>query len=622
MLIRHKMVLNTALALVSVLAMLVLQWFSSQQQENLQQTKTSLITIELELAALQALERDFFMHPNQALGDEHRQHRQLLQQELGLMMQLFSDYSISDNTLFRLSQQLQQYYQLMDQAVIMREQIGFTPKLGLYGKLREAVHQVEQSLAAGNNDTLMVLMLQLRRHEKDFMLRSSLSYFNQFEQTLLAFKQALVAADLPEAHRAEIQQYIQAYQADFSGLVMAQQALGLAPDSGLFGELAGITEQAEAEFNRLQQETDVAMAAVSAFYLNLTLGLFGLIVSLLVAGAFIITRSIITPLDHISRVMTEVEVARDLSVRTRLDSHDELSAMGQHFNGMLDSIEVLILDVESAIKMINGSSVNLAKDASKTAEDVAQQMHETDMVATAITEMGATIEEIANTTLHAANRAGVTEKNAEQGRQVVELSMTQMSQLAGSMDQASAVLTRLNKESQSVEQVLDVITAIADQTNLLALNAAIEAARAGEQGRGFAVVADEVRNLAKKTQHSTSEIAGIIQALQHSAATAVSMMQQAQNEVEVNVATSAKAADLLSEINRNVSEIMAMNSQLAAAVEQQSAVAAEVNQNVVVIRDTSVSCSDTASSSASHSAELVIQVDALQLALATFRRTS
>ncbi len=250
---------------------------------------------------------------------------------------------------------------------------------------------------------------------------------------------------------------------------------------------------------------------------------------------------------------------------------------------------------------------------------MSKQLNETDMVATAITEMGATIDEIAKNTELAAGKAEQTHHNAQEGQIGVEDTISKIQSLAQQLDDSANVVAELEKDSQTIGSVLDVIRGIAEQTNLLALNAAIEAARAGEQGRGFAVVADEVRSLAMRTQESTEEIASIIQTLQSRTHSIVDIMEQSQKQGGESAQQAASAGTLLAQINADVTNIMDMSTQIAAAIEEQSMVAAEVNKNVVVIRDIAEESAQAAEENATASDEVRHRADYLHQAVSQFK---
>lgn len=214
-----------------------------------------------------------------------------------------------------------------------------------------------------------------------------------------------------------------------------------------------------------------------------------------------------------------------------------------------------------------------------------EQQAETDQIATAVNQMVASIQEVASNAQHAADAAGRADTETASGQRLVAHTSQSITALEGEIRQAAQVIHELEGQSNEISKVLDVIRGIAEQTNLLALNAAIEAARAGEQGRGFAVVADEVRSLAARTQQSTTDIQSMISALQERAQSAVTVMEQSSRQAHTSVAHAEEAATALDGIGQRVNEITDMNAQIATAVEQQGAVSEDINRSIINIRD-------------------------------------
>ncbi len=273
----------------------------------------------------------------------------------------------------------------------------------------------------------------------------------------------------------------------------------------------------------------------------------------------------------------------DLTVQVNLDSHDEMSQIADRFNAMAEKFNALIQQIISAATQLATASEEVSSVATESASNVERQRHETDQVATAINEMTATVQEVANNASSAAGAAANADNEARGGKSVVENTSQVIAQLASEIENASSVITEVEQDSESIGGVLDVIKGIAEQTNLLALNAAIEAARAGEQGRGFAVVADEVRTLASRTQESASEIETMIDKLQSGAHNAVEVMVKSSEQAQAGVEQANEAAESLNAITRAVETITEMNTQIASAAEEQSAVSEEINKNVTSI---------------------------------------
>lgn len=304
------------------------------------------------------------------------------------------------------------------------------------------------------------------------------------------------------------------------------------------------------------------------------------------AVAFFLIRNIVGSISGVSQRLRDIASGGgDLTVQLKVASHDEVGELAQNFNAFVAKIRDTVSKVADSAGHLDAASKRVLAVTAETGEGVRRQRNEVDQVAAAITEMAATAQEVARSTGQAADATNQATSDAAGGRQVVGGVIQAIDQLAAEVQQATSVINQLGQDSERIGRVLDVIRDIAEQTNLLALNAAIEAARAGEQGRGFAVVADEVRTLAQRTQDSTTEIRDIIERLQGGAREAVKVMEQGRKQAEVSVDRAARAGESLGAITRAVSTIADMNTQVASAAEEQSAVAEEINRNVITIRE-------------------------------------
>lgn len=352
---------------------------------------------------------------------------------------------------------------------------------------------------------------------------------------------------------------------------------------------------------------------------RISLGIFALIIILVVLLVTLIARSIQKPIQQASADLARIRNEKDFTLRLTLSGKDEIAVLGQDVNTLLSDIQTLVKSVNHSLETLDTVTEQLANAAAGSATLMREQQSETDMVATAVTEMGATIQEIASNTEMTANTANTTNLNAQQGQQQVSDSVDFVKALAARLQDASQSAAELEQDSINIGSVLDVIRAIAEQTNLLALNAAIEAARAGEQGRGFAVVADEVRTLAQRTQQSTRQIEAIIQTLQQRTKGIAITMQECRDNGIQSADQASTAKELLQQITANVSNIMDMTTQIAAAIEEQSLVAAEVNRNVVKIRDMSEETAGTARQTNQLSEMVAGQARELRMEVEKFR---
>ena len=310
----------------------------------------------------------------------------------------------------------------------------------------------------------------------------------------------------------------------------------------------------------------------------------------------------------------------DFSDRVDVAKTDnEIDQMFKAYNSMLIHVGEMIGGVHRVSKMITKDSEKVLETLKSTEQSVQQQHREIDQVATAMNEMTATVQDVARNTVRAADAAEQANQLAESGQVIVQKTMRSIETMAGKVREASDVMNKLDNDSQAVGQVLSVITAVAEQTNLLALNAAIEAARAGEQGRGFAVVADEVRTLAQRTRQSTEEISSIIDHLQKQAQEAVSVINSTHDQADETVGRASEASETLGRIVDAVVTITDMNNQIATAAEQQSHVAAEVDRNITNI-STGAEAAHAAVEEATDSADdICIEVEQMYTMMSKFK---
>ena len=321
---------------------------------------------------------------------------------------------------------------------------------------------------------------------------------------------------------------------------------------------------------------------------------------------FIVSKRVIThPLQRLREGIESVERDSDLSRRVDLRSADEIGAVANAFNSMLKKVHDSIAQVSKASHELAEVSTRVSSVSEETVEGVMEQRSETDQVATAMNEMTATVQEVAQNASQTAEASQNADQAAKEGAYIATEAMGGIESLMNEIRRASEVIQRLDNKSNDIGSVLDVIRGIAEQTNLLALNAAIEAARAGEHGRGFAVVADEVRTLASRAHESTQEIHEMIEGLQGGAKEAVQAMEHASEGAQSGSEQVEQAAEQLAAIAGEVGSITDMNTQIATAAEEQSKVADEINRNVTTISEIADKTSEGAKQTSQVSEDLV-----------------
>ena len=366
-----------------------------------------------------------------------------------------------------------------------------------------------------------------------------------------------------------------------------------------------LTKQSEASYEQ-------------AKLLSTTVGALTLLFVVIVA--WLLIRQIRNP------VMTLLEQTRQVAagnLTSQLDmkqfSHDELGKLAQGFNEMQSNLRMLVNEVSGSVVQLGAAAEEISAVAQQSANNMGAQQHELNQLATAMNEMQATVQEVARNTNDAASAATSASDTAAQGSETVNDSIGRIEKVATAIEETALVIRQLGDDSRNIGMVLEVIQGIAEQTNLLALNAAIEAARAGEQGRGFAVVADEVRTLAKRTQDSTSQINHIISELQQRANEAGVTMQQSQDMMSETVHTAREAGASIAEISSSVNSISHMNIQIATATEEQGAVSEELNRNVVNISNASEEVATGAKQMAQACNDLNLLATQLQEVVRKFR---
>ncbi len=404
----------------------------------------------------------------------------------------------------------------------------------------------------------------------------------------------------------QFQQQQQGFIDAVNGLVGVERRIDTAAET-IAGSIDTLVSRQQASMHRDSNAAKMIILAVTLAALVMG-GLF----------AWLITRGIVNPLKLL--VLQANRIADgDLSLDIRHRRKDELGELMDCMQAMTLNLRHLVGELDQSASHIASSAQELSAVSEQSRSGVNQQRLELEQVSTAMNEMAATVQEVARHAETAFGSARSADSDASAGDHKVGLTISRINSLADEIRHSLETIHQLESESLNIGSILDVIKGVAEQTNLLALNAAIEAARAGEHGRGFAVVADEVRALAKRTQQATAQIEALIQGLQSKAQESVIMMDRSTTMASETVAVANEAGASIHAITRSVSDIQQMNSQIATASEQQSSVAEEINRSVFSIREVSEHSAAATEQTAASSSELARQSAELQRLIGRFR---
>ena len=420
----------------------------------------------------------------------------------------------------------------------------------------------------------------------------------RYSAYLQANGEPLLGATIPENKVNIIEK---SYEINVNGENLGSVLLGISRE-GVDNLISESDKRIEQEVTKVKSAGDIAINK----YVWLMTGALVMTTLVLAAGVFFLFKILVVrpTVETTKRIHELATGGGDLTARLPINQNDEIGNLRQSVNDFIQHLQNMITIIVVDVEKLAVESSQLRASGNELSQVADTQSDESNQVATSVTEMSASVHEVARNSNAAADKTEHATKLASNGRVIVDETASTIRKLASEVEDAAVVIKQLANDSNDIGSVLDVIRGIAEQTNLLALNAAIEAARAGEQGRGFAVVADEVRTLASRTQQSTQEIQDMIQRVQTSATNAVDAMDTGCTQAQLTVEKAAEADNALQEIGQTIEAINSMNSQIATAAVEQTAVSEEINRNIESINSSSEKTARGATQVASASDQL------------------
>jgi methyl-accepting chemotaxis protein len=407
--------------------------------------------------------------------------------------------------------------------------------------------------------------------------------------------------------------------ASSQAFINQSKVIGLKYNEGLLGDTRNLSHTVEKQFKAFVQALDEQSQATKDQLATLKMVMTALVVLIIFGFIFQISRSINQQVASLRVAIQEIASTNNVSLRANLTRNDELSEIGNYFNMLLDKFEGLISGTQSKSSALSGSTSNMHGELQNVMEQFHVQANHTSMMATSVQEMVSTINEISESTAVAVEGVQQASVNAQNGRKVVETTVNNIDQLSSILGSSQESINSLNNHVDKIGDAVNIIQEIAEQTNLLALNAAIEAARAGEQGRGFAVVADEVRALASRTHQSTEEITKVVTAIQSQMSEVVTNIDQCNDQGAQTLEASQTLDSSLSQIIDDMTNIQANSERIASAIEEQGIVMNQVSDSITELNTISEGNMGSAQQCLNEVDDISVQATDMDSAVAEFK---
>ena len=571
--LRNKLFTLLSAVIIGLLLLLFASNYFTHQIKQLELAKSSIQKINITALQLRRDEKDFIIRKLPKYLDKHVKNFQILNSELNELA-LINNAINADIAVGLLKSSFNVYRETFVSLAKQMQMKGLNKDAGVYGELRQATHALENIFQSIDTPSKKILLLTIRRHEKDYMLRGDTQYLTQLAATLAKLK-------LSSRNIANADTFIDQYEQAMYKFSNIDKAIGISQKEGLRGQMRTAIHQAETLLAKTITETIafIEVQETKAFWISI---ITFLSVSLALSCFILkLINIIISPIKRVVNSIDKIVEERDFSRQIAKETDDE-------FGKVVDSINNFIKfthTINGAVEELRNVSIAVEKNAQFAQESLNQQALKSEHVSAATVQLEASASEIVTSTERTTKTAKLIAKKAEMGQhQLSELNVF-LEDNADELISTTEDINQLEKKCQSINAFIDEIKGIAEQTNLLALNAAIEAARAGEQGRGFAVVADEVRALANRTQTSTEQITVIILQLQSMTVKAINRVNHCRNGSIENVNQVRKSAQTLGHIITEVRSIQDMTFNIESSVREQSLAFHEIAKNITEMKD-------------------------------------